>query len=64
MPKGVSGRTMNRAARLVGRMGQVQVPAYVREDVSAHDFWKRGTTAMFNIRIVNLDAGFYLRMTP
>ena len=33
-------------------------------DVSAHGFWKRGTTAMFDIRIVNLDVGSYLRMTP
>ena len=33
-------------------------------DVSAHGFWKRGTTAMFDIRIVNLGAGSYLRMTP
>ena len=33
-------------------------------DVSAHGFWKRGTTAMFDIIIVNLDAGSYLHMTP
>ena len=33
-------------------------------DVSAHGLWKRGGTAMFDIRIVNLDAGSYLRMTP
>ena len=36
----------------------------MREDVSAHGFWKRGTTAIFDIRIFNLDAGSYLRMTP
>ena len=51
-------------ARLVGRPGQVEVPAELRADVSAHIFWKRGTTAMFDIRIFNLDAGSYLRMTP
>ena len=32
-------------------------------DVRAHIFWKRGTTTMFEIRIVNIDAGSYLRMT-
>ena len=33
-------------------------------EVSPYGFWKRGTTAMFDIRIVNLDAGSYLHMTP
>ena len=50
--------------RLVGQPGQVVVPADSRADVSSHDFWKRGTTAIFDIRIANLDAGSYLRMTP
>ena len=36
----------------------------MRADVSAHGFWKRGTTAMFDIIIVNINAGSYLRMTP
>ena len=58
------GRTVNGAARLVGQPGQVVVPAQSRADVSAHGLLKRGTTAMFDIRIVNLDAGSYLRMTP
>ena len=58
------GRTVNGAAILVGQPGQVVVPAESRADVSAHCFWKRGTTVMFNIRIVNLNAGSYLRMTP
>ena len=44
--------------------GQVQLPAESRAEVSAHGFWKRGTTAMFDIRIVKLDADSYLRMTP
>ena len=51
------GRTVNGAAILVGQPGQVVVPAESRADVSAHVFWKRGTTAMFDIRIVNIDAG-------
>ena len=57
------GRTVNGASRLVGQPGQVVVPAEARADVSAHSFWKRGTTTMFDIRIVNLDAGSYLHMT-
>ena len=55
---------MNWAARLARTPVQVEVPAESRADVRAHGFWKRGTTAMFDIRIVNLDAGSYLRMTP
>ena len=58
------GRTVNRAAILVGQPRQVVGPAESRADVSAHGFWKRGATAMFDIRIFNLDAGSYLRMTP
>ena len=58
------GRTVNGADRLVGQPGQVVVPAESRADVSTHGFWKWGTTIMFDIRIVNLDTGSYLRMTP
>ena len=58
------GLTVNGSAKLIGKPGQVVVPAELRADVSAHGFWKRGTTAMFDIRVVNLDAGSYLRMTP
>ena len=57
-------RTVNREARLVGQPGQLVLPAELRADVSAHGLWKRGTIAMFDIRIVNLDAVSYLRMTP
>ena len=62
--QGGGERTVNGAARLGGQMGQVVVPAYSSADVSTHGFWKWETTAMFDIRNVNLDAGFYLRMTP
>ena len=58
------GQKVNEAVRLIGQPGQVVVPTESRADVSAHGFWKRGTTAMFDIRIVNLDAGSYLNMTP
>ena len=53
----IVGRTVNGAARLIGQPGQLVVPAESRVDVSTHGFWKRGTTAMFNIRIINLNAG-------
>ena len=62
--QGGRARTVNGAARLVRQPVQVVVPAESRADVSAHGFWKQGTTTMFDIRIVNLDAGSYLRMTP
>ena len=62
--QGVSVPTMDGADIIARRPGQVEVPADSRTDISTHGFWKRGTTAMFDIRIVNLDAGSYLRMTP
>ena len=62
-PRGQS-KDSNQGARLVGRPVQVEIPAESRSDVSAHGFWKRGTTPMFDIRIVNPDVGTYLCMTP
>ena len=62
--QGGSGWTVIGAARLVGQQGQVQLPAETRADISAHGFWKWGTTTMFEIRIINLDAGSYLSMNP
>ena len=59
-----NGQSINGVHELVRRLGKVAVAAESREDVSAHDFWKRGTTTMFDIIIVNLDAGSYLRMMP
>ena len=61
---GGSGPTVNRAAVLARSLGQVAVPAESRADVSAHRFWKWGTTAVFDIRIANLDTVSYLHMTP
>ena len=56
--------TVNRVAVLSSRLGQVEVPAESRAGISAHSFWKRGTTAMFDIRIFNIGAVSYLHMTP
>ena len=55
---------MNGAAILAKKLVKVELPAELRADVSVHGFWKQGNTAMFDIRIANLDAGSYLRMTP
>ena len=44
--------------------GKVALPAVLRDDVSTCGFWKQGTTAMFDVRIVNLDAGSCLCMMP
>ena len=40
------------------------VPVESRADVSAHGFSRRGTTGVFDIRIIYLDVGSYLHMTP
>ena len=40
------------------------MPVDSMSDVSAHSFWKRVTTIMFDVRIVNLNVGSYLCMTP
>ena len=58
------GRTVNEAARLVGQPGQLVVSAESRADISTHGFWKQGNTTMFDIKIVNLNTGSYLHMTP
>ena len=59
-----NGQTVNMVAVLARRSVQVHVPVESRADISAHRFWKRGATAMYDIRIFILDAGSYLRMTP
>ena len=59
---GRNGQTI--VADMCRSLGQVLVPAELRDDVSDHEFWKWGTTLMFDIIIVNLNAGSYLHMTP
>ena len=39
---------------------QVAPPEETRADVSAHSFWKRGTTAIFDVLTTNLESGSYL----
>ena len=43
--------------------GQVMVHIESRADVINPGFWKQGITAMFDMQIINLDAGSYLCMT-
>ena len=62
--QGGSGRIVKGETRLLGQPGQVEVPAELMQDVSAHGFWKRGTTTTFDVRIVNFDSGSHLRMNP
>ena len=52
-----------KVAILARRPGQVVVSSEFRAVVSAHGLWKRGTTTMCDIGIVNLDAVSYMRMT-
>ena len=61
--QGGRARKVNGTTRLVGQPGQVILPAESRSDVNAHGFWKRETTVMFDIRIVDLDAISYLCIT-
>ena len=43
--------------------GQATVPGESQADVSIHGLWKLVTTALFDMRIFNLDAVSYLRQT-
>ena len=43
--------------------GQAMVPDDSQVDISFLRLWKWGTTALFDMRIVNLDAGYYLCQT-
>ena len=60
----VDGSTRDGVDDMGGETRHVKVPAELKSDVSAHGFWKRRTTAMFGIRIINLNVVSYLRMTP
>ena len=43
---------------------QGAAPEETRANVGAHRLCRQVTTALFDIRIVNLDKGSYLHMTP
>ena len=43
-----------------GAIWKATAPDESRVDVSVHGFWKWGTSALFDMRIFNLDAGSYL----
>ena len=46
-----------------GAMVNETVPDESWEDESFHDFWRLGTSAIFDMQIVNLDVGSYLHKT-
>ena len=46
-----------------GMTGQAMVPDESQADVYVHEFWKWGTTAIFDMIYINLDTGSYLRQT-
>ena len=46
-----------------GETGHATVPDEPQVDVSVHGFWKWGTTALFDMQMVNLYAGSYLCQT-
>ena len=49
---------------LARRPVHVELPEESRADLNSLVVWNRGTTAMFEIVIVNLDTGYYLIMMP
>ena len=61
---GKNGRTTNRSAGLARRHGHVALSADLRSDVSVHRFWNWVTTVIFDVRIIKLNAGSYVHMTP
>ena len=52
---GRNGCMIDREDYLGRGAGHVAVPAELRDDVSAHGFWKQVTTTMFEVQITNLN---------
>ena len=48
----------------LGNSAHREVPEQTTCNVGGNGFWKRGTTEMFDARIVNLNAFSYLRIFP
>ena len=60
------GRSSNNRPIMVTLVNGVRgaAPKEKRSDVGSHGLWRQGTTALFDVSIINLDAGSHLHMTP
>jgi hypothetical protein len=65
-PSAVSDEPLIHAGRGVPNAGEtgVEAAADSRGDVAAHGFWRRGTTAIFDVRITDTDAPTYRGQDP
>jgi hypothetical protein len=65
-PSAVSDEPLIHTGRGVPNAGNtgVEATAHSRGDIAAHGFWRRGTTAIFNVRITDTDAPTYHGQEP
>ena len=65
-PSAVSDEPLIHTGRGVPNAGNtgVEAAADSRGDVAAHGFWRRGTTAVFDVRITDTDAPTYCGQEP
>ena len=65
-PSAVSDEPLIHTGRAVPNAGNtgVEAAADSRGDVAAHGFWRRGTTAIFDVRITDTDAPTYRGQDP
>ena len=57
------GQDGDRNEDVKGETGHATVPDDSQADACIYAFWKWGTSALFDMRIVNLDSGSYLHQT-